>query len=75
MLAACGDEGAAPGEGEASATGGDGAKTYAMVFKNTGNPYGEKMMDGFEEAINEAGGEVILRAPDQPTAEGQIQII
>lgn len=75
MLAACGDEGAAPGEGEAAATGGDGAKTYAMVFKNTGNPYGEKMMDGFEEAINEAGGEVILRAPDQPTAEGQIQII
>ncbi|ANU18373.1 rhamnose ABC transporter substrate-binding protein [Planococcus maritimus] len=75
MLAACGDEEASTGEGGASATGGDGAKTYAMVFKNTGNPYGEKMMDGFEEAINEAGGEVILRAPDQPTAEGQIQII
>ena len=33
------------------------------------------MMDGFEEAIEEAGGEVILRSPDQPTAEGQIQII
>lgn len=75
MLAACGNEEAAPGEKEASATGGDGAKTYAMVFKNTGNPYGEKMMDGFEEAIKEAGGEVILRAPDQPTAEGQIQIV
>ncbi len=48
---------------------------YAFIFKNTGNPYGEKMMDGFKDAIEELGGEVILRSPDQPTAEGQIQII
>ncbi|RAZ81595.1 MULTISPECIES: rhamnose ABC transporter substrate-binding protein [Planococcaceae] len=76
LLAACGNEDAAPGGEEAAAGGGtDGKPTYAMVFKNTGNPYGEKMMDGFEEAIKEAGGEVILRAPDQPTAEGQIQIV
>ncbi|MDN7242129.1 rhamnose ABC transporter substrate-binding protein [Planococcus sp. N028] len=76
MLAACGSQEAAPDQNAASGdSGGDGAKTYAMVFKNTGNPYGEKMMDGFEEAIKEAGGEVILRAPDQPTAEGQIQIV
>lgn len=78
MLAACGgqetNQGAEPGEdSEASSDG--GKVKYAMVFKNTGNPYGEKMMDGFEEAIEEVGGEVILRAPDQPTAEGQIQII
>ena len=75
MLAACGDEEAAPGEQEAAAGDGDGTATHAMVFKNTGNPYGEKMMDGFEEAIEEVGGEAILRSPDQPTAEGQIQII
>lgn len=48
---------------------------HAFIFKNTGNPYGEKMMQGFEEAIKESGGEAILRAPDQPTAEAQIQII
>lgn len=48
---------------------------FAFVFKNTGNPYGEKMNEGFEKAIEELGGEAILRAPDQPTAEGQIQII
>lgn len=30
-----------------------GQKKYAFIFKNTGNPYGEKMMDGFEEAIKE----------------------
>ncbi|MFC4321440.1 rhamnose ABC transporter substrate-binding protein [Litchfieldia salsa] len=53
----------------------EGKKKYAMVFKNTGNPYGEKMMDGFKEAVEAIGGEVILRSPDQPTAEGQIQII
>ena len=52
-----------------------GPKKYAFVFKNTGNPYGEKMQDGFQKAIKEKGGEVILRSPDQPTAEGQIQII
>lgn len=52
-----------------------GTNKYAFVFKNTGNPYGEKMMDGFKAAIEELGGEVILRSPDQPTAEGQIQII
>jgi rhamnose transport system substrate-binding protein len=52
-----------------------GKKKVALVFKNTGNPYGEKMMDGFEEAVKEAGAEVILKAPDQPTAEAQIQII
>lgn len=50
-------------------------KKHAFIFKNTGNPYGEKMMEGFEEAIKELEGEVILRAPDQPTAEAQIQII
>ena len=48
---------------------------YAFIFKNTGNPYGEKMNEGFQKAVEEVGGEVILRSPDQPTAEGQIQII
>ncbi len=52
-----------------------GGGKHAIVFKNTGNPYGEKEMEGFENAIKETGGEAILRAPDQPTAEGQIQII
>ncbi len=48
---------------------------YAIVFKNTGNPYGEKQMAGFKSGIEEQGFEAILRAPDQPTAEAQIQII
>ena len=48
---------------------------YAIVFKNTGNPYGEKQMAGFKAGIEAQGFEAILRAPDQPTAEAQIQII
>jgi rhamnose transport system substrate-binding protein len=52
-----------------------GAERHAFIFKNTGNPYGEKQMEGFQNGIEELGGEAILRAPDQPTAEAQIQII
>ncbi|MFW5828374.1 MAG: rhamnose ABC transporter substrate-binding protein [Alkalispirochaeta sp.] len=53
----------------------DGAERHAFIFKNTGNPYGDKQMEGFEEGIVEQGAEAILRAPDQPTAEAQIQIV
>jgi len=51
-----------------------GAK-YAIVFKNTGNPYGDKQMGGFKAGIEEQGFQAILQAPAQPTAEAQIQII
>jgi rhamnose transport system substrate-binding protein len=49
--------------------------THAFVFKSTGNPYGERQMGGFEEGIKEQGGTAIMRAPDLPTAEAQIQMI
>jgi rhamnose transport system substrate-binding protein len=52
-----------------------GKKKFAIIFKNTGNPYGEKEMEGFKNAIEELGHEAILKAPDQPTAEAQIQMI
>ncbi|MCL1811932.1 MAG: rhamnose ABC transporter substrate-binding protein [Treponema sp.] len=61
--------------GGGSSGGGAASNTHAMVFKNTGNPYGERQMGGFEDGIKEQGGTAILRAPDQPTAEAQIQII
>ena len=51
------------------------SKEYAIVFKNTGNPYGDKQMGGFKTGIEEQGFKAILRAPDQPTAEAQIQIL
>ena len=52
-----------------------GAERHAIIFKNTGNPYGERQMGGFEDGIKEQGFEAILRAPDLPTAEAQIQMI
>ena len=51
------------------------SNTHAIVFKSTGNPYGEREMGGFEDGIKEQGGTAILRAPDLPTAEAQIQMI
>lgn len=84
MLVACSGTGNPGDGGSTSSTGGEGAgngdagggsKKHAIVFKNTGNPYGEKMIVGFEEAMSELGHEVISRSPDQPTAEAQIQII
>jgi rhamnose transport system substrate-binding protein len=60
---------------KASETAGSAKKKYAFIFKNTGNPYGEKQMQGFKDAVVELGGEAILKAPDQPTAEAQIQMI
>jgi len=52
-----------------------GPAKYAIIFKNTGNPYGEKEMEGFKNAVTEFGGEAILKAPDAPTAEAQIAMI
>jgi rhamnose transport system substrate-binding protein len=61
----------ANGEKEQAGSG----NVHAVVFKSTGNPFGEKLMDGFETGIKEQGGAVIRRAPDLPTVEAQIQII
>ena len=74
LLTACGTTPSADAGKQADKANG-GKKKYAIVFKNTGNPYGEKEMEGFKNAITELGGEPILKAPDQPTAEAQIQII
>ncbi|MDC7232927.1 MAG: rhamnose ABC transporter substrate-binding protein [Spirochaetales bacterium] len=61
----------AAGQAEAES----GSKKFAIIFKNTGNPYGEKEMEGYKIAIEEAGYEAILKAPAQPTVDGQISII
>lgn len=76
LLSACGND----NNNDKSASGGNsggsgGSKKFAIVFKNTGNPYGEKEMEGYKNAIEELGYEAILKAPDQPTAEAQIAMI
>ncbi|ANY65395.1 rhamnose ABC transporter substrate-binding protein [Paenibacillus sp. BIHB 4019] len=76
VLAACStstNKPAGESSGDTGASG--GKKKFAIIFKNTGNPYGEKEMEGFKQAIEELGHEAILKAPDQPTAEAQIQMI
>ncbi|WP_372663283.1 rhamnose ABC transporter substrate-binding protein [Cohnella sp.] len=72
VIAACGNNKENNGKQGADA---GGKKKFAIIFKNTGNPYGEKEMEGFKLAIEELGHEAILKAPDQPTAEAQIQMI
>ncbi len=63
------------GEKQGGTMSAGGAAKYAIVFKNTGNPYGDRQMGGFKAGIEEQGFQAILRAPDQPTAEAQIQIL
>ncbi|KRF09845.1 rhamnose ABC transporter substrate-binding protein [Paenibacillus sp. Soil787] len=78
LLAACASTTSAPKQTDAAKqadSSAGGKKKYAIIFKNTGNPYGEKQMEGFKNAITELGGEPILKAPDQPTAEAQIKMI
>ena len=52
-----------------------GTPRIAIIVKNAGNPYNERQKQGFREAADELGFQPILRAPAQPTAEAQIQII
>lgn len=47
----------------------------AMVVKNIGNPWFDAIRKGWDEACKELGVESIFRGPEQPTPEGQIEII
>ena len=55
--------------------GGSGGGTHVFIPKSTGNPYFDKMWEGFQEAVRAAGGTPLQRAPDAATIEGQIRII
>lgn len=52
-----------------------GAKKFAIMVKNTGNPYNEREAAGFKEAMDELGYECIIKAPANPTAEDQIAMV
>ncbi len=49
--------------------------TIAMVVKNIGNPFFAVVRKGWDEATNELGVVSVFRGPEQPTPEGQIEII
>ncbi len=65
---------AAAGETTAAAAATE-AGTYAIIVKNTGNPYNEKEAEGFVKAVEEFGGTAIVKRPANPTAEDQIAMI
>jgi rhamnose transport system substrate-binding protein len=47
----------------------------AMVVKNIGNPFFDAIRKGWDEACAELPVECIFRGPEQPTPEGQIEIM
>jgi len=47
----------------------------AMVVKNIGNPFFNVVKKGWDEACTELGVVNIFRGPEQPTPEGQIEIM
>lgn len=65
------EEAAAP---EAAASSLEG-KRLALVVKSTGNPFMERMADGFKKACEQLGAEAIVKAPDAPTVEAQMAMV
>lgn len=61
--------------GSAASTGSSGGKKLAFVVKSTGNPYMERMIDGFKDVASKLGHTVVVKEPEQPTAEAQISMI
>lgn len=71
-LAACGEQPANNGGGNEA--GGD--ITYAIVAKSEGNPYMEKMVDGFKDACAKLGVKCEVKYPETATnIEDQIAVI
>jgi len=53
----------------------EGGLKIALVVKNIGNPFFDAIKKGWDEAAAELGDESIFRGPEQPTPEGQIEIM
>jgi len=53
----------------------DDEAVYALVTKAQGNTYNELMAQGFQEIIEQAGGNCLISNPQEATAEEQIQIL
>ena len=52
-----------------------GAMTIGVVYKQTGNPFFEAAVKGFQEAADDLGYELVHNGPADSSNEGQIQII
>lgn len=75
LLAGCGSSEGDGGSSDSAKSEDSGKKTYAIVTKSAGNPYNEKEAEGFQEVIEAAGGECIVKHPEQATADAQVSVI
>lgn len=50
-------------------------QVYAMVTKAEGNTYNDLMAEGFQQVIDEAGGNGIIADPPEATAEAQLEML
>ena len=68
-------EDAAPAADDAAEAPAAGAGTYALVTKSAGNPFNEKVAEGFQSAVDEMGGTAVIQHPESATADAQITVI
>lgn len=52
-----------------------GQQKYAIVTKSSGNVYNDKMVEGFQQAIEDSGNQCQIQQPEEATAESQILIV
>jgi rhamnose transport system substrate-binding protein len=55
--------------------GSSSGKTYAVITKSAGNPYNEKIAQGFQKVIEAEGGTCIVKHPESATADAQVSVI
>jgi len=67
LLSGCSGDGNEGGQAE--------KMRLALVVKNIGNPFFDAVNKGWQEACKELGVEAIYRGPEQPTPEGQVEIM
>jgi len=81
LLVACGcskrptDTGEPAASAPAASEAGDDQVTIAFIPKNTGNPYFNSLVEGFEDACAELGCEFYQNAPATAEATSQVPII
>ncbi|HIT90098.1 MAG TPA: rhamnose ABC transporter substrate-binding protein, partial [Candidatus Merdenecus merdavium] len=49
--------------------------TFAIVTKAAGNPYNEKIAEGFKEVIESMGGTCIIKHPEAANADSQVSVV
>lgn len=75
MLIGCGGKDSGGDSDKKDSASDGGKKTYAIVTKSAGNPFMEKIADGFKEVIEKSGGEAIIKHPEAATADAQVTVI